>query len=388
MICSIQKLTRISLCFTIFLYSKTVDAQIAPIQKLIDKVESYDNFSYQSIGKLRDMSADTTVALNTELFLKAPHDKLFGYLYSIETNHKSETFHKIDLYNGEGLTILSITDSTFFPEKEPYLPYHQSLIGGLRSLKDRYSRKPFGVTMLKDTIINGKANSHLIANVFDTLENNQHLYSYRNYYIDKQTALPSLVTIIGKYKNNGLVNTYYEEIKYFNYQLDRSDITVANFVRPKGFKPRESQAPLALLALGTTAPDWTLNDANGRQVSLSQLHGKVVLLDFYFIGCSGCMASIKPLNSIYEKYKSKDLIIASLTERDSKNAVLDFEKRYKIKYPGYLHAADVVKSYHVRSFPTFYFIDKEGKIGGVFIGCENDFEEQVTSVVDSLLSKK
>ncbi|MFD2147004.1 peroxiredoxin family protein [Mucilaginibacter antarcticus] len=99
----------------------------------------------------------------------------------------------------------------------------------------------------------------------------------------------------------------------------------------------------------------------------------MMVLDFYFIGCSGCMASINPLNAIYEKYKNKDLIIASLTERDSQKAVLDFEKRYKIRYPGYINAAESVKSYHVTTFPTFYFIDKEGKIGSVFVGFTDNF---------------
>ena len=389
MICFVKKLIRPALCLIIFLYNSTVDAQIYLVQNLIDKVESYNNFSYQSLNKKRDMSADTTIALNKELFSKAPNDKLFGYLYSIETNHKTETFHKIDLYNGEGLTILSITDSTFFSENGPYIPYLQSVIGGLKFLKDRYNNKPFRIRMLKDTIINGIANSHLIATVNDTIDNNEHLYSNRNYYIDKQTGLPSLVTIKGRYKYNGLVNDFYDETKYFDYKLDRSDITDANFVIPKGFKPREEQTtPPALLTAGTTAPDWTLYDANGKKVSLSQLKGKVVVLDFYFIGCSGCMLSLKPLNAIYEKYKNKELIIASLTERDSKKAVLDFEKRYKIDYTGYINAADVVKSYHVTAFPTFYFIDKEGKIGNVFVGYIDDFEEKVSSVVDNLLSKK
>ena len=388
MIYFVKKLIRPALCLIIYLYSSTVDAQISSIQNLIDKVESYKNFSYQSINKKRDMSADTTIALNKELFSKAPNDKLFGYLYSIETNHKTETFHKIDLYNGEGLTILSVTDSTFFAEEGPYIPYSQSIIGGLKFLKDRYNNKPFRITRLKDTIINGRANSHLIANAYDTLDNNEHLYSNRDYYIDKQTGLPSLVTIKGRYKYKGLLSDYYDETKYFDYKLDRSDITDANFVIPKGFKPRENQATPALLATGTTAPDWTLYDANGKKVSLSQLKGKVVVLDFYFIGCAGCMASIKPLNAIYEKYKNKELIIASLTERDSKKAVLDFEKRYKINYTGYINAADAVKSYHVTAFPTFYFIDKEGKIANLFVGYNDDFEEKVSSVVDNLLSKK
>ena len=103
MTCAIKNLFRPALCLTILLNSSTVDAQISSIQNLIDKVESYNNFSYQSISKLRDMSADTTIALNTELFLKAANDKPFGYLYSIERDCKTETFHRIDVYNGESV---------------------------------------------------------------------------------------------------------------------------------------------------------------------------------------------------------------------------------------------------------------------------------------------
>jgi peroxiredoxin len=387
MICSFQKLIRPVICLIILLKSGTVDAQISLVQNLIDKVESYQNFSYQSVNKLRDMSADTTVAHNRELFLKAPHNKLFGYLYSIETNHTTETFHRIDLYNGAGVTVLSPGDSTYFPEKAPYIG--GSVIGGLKFLMERYAKSPFKISMLKDTIINGAANSHLVASVYDTLDNQEHLYSDRHYYIDKQTGLPGLFIIKGRYKYNGLVNNYYSETRYFDYQLDQPGITEANFVIPKGFKPREEDAaPPALLAVGSTAPDWTLYDAHGKRVSLSELKGKVVVLDFYFIGCAGCMASIKPLNAIYEKYKNKDLVIASLTARDSKKAVLDFEKRYQINYTGYIGAAGVVKAYHVTAFPTYYFIDREGEIQNAFVGYSDNFEEIVTTQIDNLLNKK
>lgn len=387
MICSFKIFIIPALCLTIFLNSNTAEAQISSIQNLIDKVESYNNFSYQSINKRRDRSADTTVALNTELFLKSANDKLFGYLYSIETDHKTETYHKIDLYNGQGLIVLSIPDSTFYSEKEPYIAYSLSLLGGLKFLKSRYDKSPFKVTTLKDTVINGSINSHLIANVSDTIENKEHLYSLRHYYIDKKTGLPSLVIIKGRYKYLGALNDFYDETKYFDYKIDQSDITDANFVIPKDFKSREKQAKPSLLAVGTTAPDWTLYDANGKKVSLNQLKGKVVVLDFYFIGCSGCMASIKPLNAIYEKYKNKELVIASLDERDSKKAVLDFEKRYEIKYTGYINAAEVVKSYQVTAFPTYYFIDKEGKIASVIVGYNDDFERKVVVQINKLLSK-
>ncbi|TFF37142.1 TlpA family protein disulfide reductase [Mucilaginibacter psychrotolerans] len=388
MTCFVKRILQSALCLTVFLYSTTVDAQISRIENLLNKIESYNNFSYQSIIKRKDMSADTTVAHNKELFLKAPHDKLYGYLYSIETDYKTEKFHKIDLYTGDGLNILSPQDSTFSREKRPSSEYSRSLMGGLKFLRDRFNKRPFKIAMLKDTIINAVTNSHLIANVYDTLDNNDHLYSNRHYYINKQTGLPSLITIKGRYKYNGLVNDYYDETQYFDYKLNRADITNASFVIPKGFKPPANKITPDLLAVGTTAPDWTLYDANGKKLSLSELKGKVVMLDFYFIGCSGCMASIKPLNVIYEKYQNKGLIIASLTERDSRKAVLDFERRYKIKYTSYINADQVVKSYYVTGFPTFYFIDKEGKVGNVFVGYDDDFAGKVTSIINDLLSKK
>jgi peroxiredoxin len=382
-----SKTIRHGFCLVIILITTSANAQISLVQNLIDKVEGYNNFSYQSINKLKDLSADTTVALNTELFLKASTDNLSGYLYSIETNHKTETFHKTDLYDGKKVTVLSLPDSTFFLEEGPNGAYSRSIIGGLRFIKDRYSSKPFKVILLGDTVINGTANAHFVAEVYDALDNGEHLFSYRHYYINKKTSLPSMVTIIGRYKYNGSVNSYYSETRYFDYKFDQPGITAAKFEVPSGFKPRKDNIQVSLLGEGTLAPDWTLNDVHGKAISLSQLKGKVVLLDFYFIGCSGCMLSLKPLNAIHEKYKDKDVVIASLTERDSKKAVLDFEKRYKIKYPGYLNAAEAVKSYHVTAFPTFYFIDKEGKIRFSFVGYNDDFEQKVTAEIDKLLSK-
>lgn len=385
---SIQKYIRPAFCIIISLYSSTVNAQISPIQNLLGRLESYKNFSYQAINKKRDMSADTTIALNKELFLKAPNDKQYGYFFSIETNYTTETFHTINLYNGEGFTVLSPTDSTFFAEEGPHISYSQSIIGELKFLQERYNKSPFKIMMLKDTVINRALSSHIIATVTDTIDNNEHLHTNRNFYVNKQTGLPNLIVIEGRYKYAGAINNYYDETKYFDYKTDQPDVTVADFTIPKNFKPRkEEPAPPALLNTGTIAPDWTLFDANDKKLSLSQLKGKIVLLDFYFIGCAGCMASIKPLNAIYEKYKNKDLIIASLSERDSKKAVLDFEKRYKINYTGYVNTADVVKSYHVSGFPTFYFIDKEGMIRSAFVGYNDDFEEKVTAIIDKILNK-
>ncbi|MFD0765207.1 TlpA family protein disulfide reductase [Mucilaginibacter lutimaris] len=384
----VKQIFKPALLILTMLCTSKVYAQISLFDNLINKIENYKSLSYKSVNKRRDMSADTTIALNNEAFLKAPNDKLFGYHYRLETNHTTEAFNRILLYDGKDQTILSLSDSTFFPSHEGTGNFDQSLIGTLKFLRNRYNKKTFKVTQLRDTVINGVTNSHIIANVYDTIENNEHLYSNRDYYLNKQTDLPSLVTIIGRYKYNGLVSGYYDETRYSDYKMDNTDINDSLFLIPKGFTPRQDKAANALLAVGTSAPDWTLFDANGKQTSLNDLKGKVVMMDFYYIGCSGCMASINPLKAIYEKYKNKGLVIASLTARDSKKAVLDFEKRYKISYSGYIGAADVVRSYNVTAFPTFYFIDKAGKIANVFVGYTPDFENKLNTIISKLLVAK
>ncbi|MBL4678671.1 MAG: redoxin domain-containing protein [Mucilaginibacter sp.] len=375
------------LLFFLLLFATSANGQISLINAMINKLDGYKSFSYCSINKLKDMSADTTVAYNQEIFLKSPDDKLFGYLYSIETDHKTEAFHRTDLYDGKKVTILSAADSTFFLENEPYVAFTRSLIGGLNFIRERYTDKPFKIIALADTVINGKENSHVVAEVYDVKEGKEHFYSYRHYFADKKTGLPSIVTIVGRYRYNGLISDYYSETVYQNFKFDQSEITPLTFTVPIGFKPRIASERLPLLAQGIKAPDWTLTDVNGKTVSLKQLKGKIVLLDFYFIGCSGCMLSVKPLNAVFKKYKKKNVFLASLTMRDSKKAVIDFESRNDIAYPGFINAAEVVKLYHVTAFPTFYIIDQYGKIAQAFVGYNDDLGQRITSVLENLLSE-
>ncbi|WP_311951568.1 peroxiredoxin family protein [Mucilaginibacter terrae] len=333
------------------------------------------------------MGIDTTVAHNHELFLKNADDKQVGYYYSIETDHQNESFHRIDLYNGEGIQVLSIADTTFFLEKSSSA-YDQSLIGSLRFVRNFHDKRHFPIKMVEDTIINNITASHIVVNVLDTIEDNEHIYSRREFYINKRTGLPILATIKGRYNYRNMVTTYYDEKRYFDYKFNQTGVNTSRFAVPTRFNPRkENAAQPTLLTSGTAAPDWTLHDVNGNKVSLSEMKGKVVVMDFYFIGCAGCMLSVKPLNAIYEKYKNKDVVIISLSERDKQKAVLAFEKQYTIKYPGCIDAANVVKAYHVTAFPTYYFIDKDGKVASTLVGYDDDFEQNVTAHIEKLLNK-
>jgi peroxiredoxin len=144
---------------------------------------------------------------------------------------------------------------------------------------------------------------------------------------------------------------------------------------------------LPLLTPGTVAPDWTLYTTEGKPISLAQLKGKVILIDFFFIGCGNCMESLQSLDKIYSKYKDRNFVLVSISNRDSRKSVTAFKEKYKIKNTVCGDAADVAKLYHMPGAPLFYCIDMEGKIADVTYGYKDDFEAKTTALIDGLLSK-
>jgi peroxiredoxin len=386
MIYAVKRLIKSCICIAFVLYSVYVNAQVSLLQNTIDKLESYKNFSYQSVYKQKDYTSDTLIIQYKDIFSKAPEDKTFGYLFSVETLVTGNNSPWTDFYNGQNLIRITPTDSTYELREIKASAIGGSLPGRLNWIKSFSEKKPSKIVKASDTTINAITCSHLIVNTYDTIINKEHYYTRMHLFIDKLSGVPnSIITQSRNTSTGDGITNFYSENRYFDYKFDQDNIDIASMSIPKGFHPPKERP--ALLTSGSIAPDWTLYAADGKKMSLTQMKGKVVLLDFYFIGCTGCMLSIKPLNKLYEKYKNQDVVIASITERDSKKSVLAFDKNYKIKYPGYVDAADVVKSYHIGAFPTFYFIDKEGKIAKVMDGYGDDFEEKVTSIIDSLLNK-
>lgn len=156
---------------------------------------------------------------------------------------------------------------------------------------------------------------------------------------------------------------------------------------PRAFHPPKRDVALPLLSPGTIAPEWTLYTTDGRKLSLAQLKGRVVLMDFFFIGCSPCISSLQPLDRIYEKYKKQKFILVSISDRDGRKVLTGFKKKNNIKNLICGDAADVAQKYHLPGAPLFYVIDKQGKIANVTYGYDDKFQSKMTSQIDLLLSK-
>jgi peroxiredoxin len=138
--------------------------------------------------------------------------------------------------------------------------------------------------------------------------------------------------------------------------------------------------------VGKGAPIFTLKDMNGNEVSLTELHGKVILINFWATWCPPCREELPSLKDLRKKYAADELeIIAISTDRS-----LSTLKRYLDKNPvnfRVLHdrGIKVSRRYNVFSLPTSFLINKRGLIVEKFIGFVNWTSPEIKGKIDNLL---
>lgn len=137
------------------------------------------------------------------------------------------------------------------------------------------------------------------------------------------------------------------------------------------------------------AKDFELTTIDGRRVKLSDLKGKVVMLDFWATWCGPCFKSMPTLNNLYAKYKERgfEILYISVDEQADIYKVAPAARENKLSFP-VLFDAGAKAMYDVKAFPTTIFIDREGNVRHRDTGYTEESPRMLETVLELLLEKK
>jgi peroxiredoxin len=136
---------------------------------------------------------------------------------------------------------------------------------------------------------------------------------------------------------------------------------------------------------GAQAPDFTVTDLDGREIRLSDLRGKRVIVDFWATWCPPCIMEIPHFVRLAEESDTNDLVIIGISS-EKKDLLADFVADNDVNY----HIAsaeirDLPSPYKdIRAIPTTFFVDRNGVIQNVFQGYHDYDTIRDTALADDV----
>jgi cytochrome c-type biogenesis protein len=153
-------------------------------------------------------------------------------------------------------------------------------------------------------------------------------------------------------------------------------------------EPAPTNATTTPAASNTTfapAPDLALNKLEGPQLRLSELRGRVVMLNFWATWCGPCRAEIPELNAMQRDLQAQGLTIIGVDWDDTVEGVREFQKELPQDYTILLGGEEAQSLFGgIPSLPTTYIIDRDGRIRHKIIGARGRtvFEAAVRPLLD------
>jgi len=117
------------------------------------------------------------------------------------------------------------------------------------------------------------------------------------------------------------------------------------------------------------APDFTITDFDGRTVTLSELRGEVVIINFWASWCPPCREEAAYLEETWRKYQDQGVVFIGVDYVDTEKEALAYIQEFDITY---LNGPDIgtriSQAFNIQGVPETYFVAKSGELRGVHIG--------------------
>jgi peroxiredoxin len=141
--------------------------------------------------------------------------------------------------------------------------------------------------------------------------------------------------------------------------------------------------------IGYTAPDFELADLDGRTHRLSELRGKVVLLNFWATWCGPCRIELPTLQAIHEDYAARDFqLLAVAGDLEGAEVVRPYMTSLGLTFPSLLDDAGTVQDqYFVNALPMSFVLDRNGIIVYKLTGFFDWNQPKFRGLLDGLLNE-
>ena len=149
------------------------------------------------------------------------------------------------------------------------------------------------------------------------------------------------------------------------------------------FSPQASRA----LDVGEAAPDFTIASKDNATVSLAQLKGKVVYLDFWASWCGPCRKTLPWMNTLSQKFKPTEFeVVAINIDKDRQKALELADSVALALRVGLDPEGNVARQYALPTMPTSFLIDRSGRVIAVHRGFHDGDDQELESLIKEKLT--
>ena len=400
---------KLILIAAIFAFAAGANAQNADEAKNVlrlcrEKCQSIKGGHYEVefSNKPMDLKDTTTIRLICD-YKKQPSDKVFKKLFATTT--KGNGWSSTTIYTGNEYILCNNNEATIMscdrwidkinairhnvrfydvltePNASP-MPSDDALANTLIT----YS--------LTETTLDGKPcyKADYVRTKFEpNMLGMQTIRLYNQIWIDKQTYMPLQLTSVIDIKEGEDTLCQYQQHKLlaFDSTINESRFTLDAIPAGATMKDYVADNKVEPLEEDTQAPEWTLPTLKGDSISLADLRGKVVLVDFFYRKCAPCGAAMPVLQRLHEKYKDQGLVVIGIDPIDDpvKDDMADFLAKRGIDYTVVFSSRNLPQEYHVTGYPTLFFINTKGKIEKVHEGFSQTMEQELEKQIQKMLKK-
>ncbi len=146
---------------------------------------------------------------------------------------------------------------------------------------------------------------------------------------------------------------------------------------------KETIKPKAVI--GLDAPPFELTDIDDKKWRLSDLNGKVVLLNFWATWCESCKLVNSSLQSLMNSRKDNDIIFISILYRDKPSNAKQYMQKNSFNFPVLIDDKNIALTYGIGGIPETFIIDKKGIIKEKVAGPINWDSPMIKSALEQLI---